>query len=54
MRMNGHGTYGPIPVRFDAFVTALLDESVLEELEVIPVPREEKGGIVDLSTELTK
>ena len=47
--MKGYGTYGPVPVWLSPFVTALFDESVLEELDVVPVPREEIGGIVDLS-----
>ena len=54
MRMNCHGTYGPIPVRLNTFVTALFDERVLEELDIIPVPREEEAGKVDLSTRLMK
>ena len=47
--MKGYGTYGPVPVRLSPFVTAPFDESVLEELDIVSVPREERGGIVDIS-----
>ena len=46
--IKGYGTYGPVPVQLSPFVTALSDESVLEELDIVSVPREEIGGIVDL------
>jgi len=38
----------------DTFVTALLNERVLEELDIMSMPREEKAGIVDLSTKVIK
>ena len=46
--MKGYGTYGPVPVRLSSFVAAQSDESIFEELEVVPVPREEVASIVDL------
>lgn len=50
--MKGFGTYGPVPVRLSTFVAAPLDESIFEELDVVPVPREEIASIVDLSVGL--
>ena len=52
MWMEGYGTYGPVPIRMGTFVAALFDESVFEEVDVVPVPREEITGIVNLSAEL--
>jgi hypothetical protein len=39
---KGYDTYGPAPVRLGSYVAALLDESVLEEVGVIPVPQEKR------------
>ena len=50
--MKSHSTYAPVPVRLSTFIAALLDESIFEELDVVPVPREEIAGIVDLSAGL--
>jgi hypothetical protein len=47
--MKDYDTYGPVPVRLGSSVAALIDERVLEVLDVVPVPREEKTGSVDLS-----
>jgi hypothetical protein len=42
--MKGYDTYGPVPVRLGSDVAALLDENVLKEVGVIPVPREKRPG----------
>jgi hypothetical protein len=47
--MEGYDTYGSVPVRLGSSVIALLDERALEELDVVPVPREEKTSMVNLS-----
>jgi len=54
MEMKGYDTHSPVPVRLDTFVTAFLDERVLEELDVVPVPWEEETSVVDLSLALTE
>ena len=46
--MKGYDTHGPVPIRLNSIVATLFDENVLEELDVIPVPREEEAGVVDL------
>ena len=46
--VESYGTYGPVPVRLDAFVTALFGERVFKELDVVPMPREEEAIKVDL------
>ena len=50
--IKSHSTYAPVPVRLSTFIAALLDESIFEELDVVPVPREEIAGIMDLSAGL--
>lgn len=50
--MEGYGTYRPVPVGLNSFVAAFRNKRILEELKVVPMPWEEKAGVVDLLTEL--
>ena len=39
---------GPIPVRRRSFVTTVVFEDGLEDVHIVPVPRQKKPGCVDL------
>lgn len=52
--VKGYGTYPPVPVWLGSVVAALFDEGVFEVLDVLPVPWEEKAGIVDLPSSLAQ
>lgn len=53
VQIKGNDTYGPVPVRLDSAVVTFVHERILEKLNVVSVPWEEKAGKVDLSCMLT-